>query len=273
MKSKVVIGLIIVGIIFLGSATYALFNENLLLNDVASDIQTNDTTQSNNQSNIQNNQSNTILNSENLNFTHYNNVANVVLNDIGNINGDVGQKVVKEVSRRTVDNKTLVEFDDSSFLYTVNDHTYHIHDVLTIIYDVDSVSGGYIDCPDCGKFIPVGDVSGLVPEDYLCDCGAYVIGKNVPWVYSEESVLEDIKYTETYYRYNARPVDNPFDVPSTNIDSMDSNVSDEVPQDNIENTDSQSIDYSRFDLIEVPQQEHQLMDWSYEELPYNLFEM
>ncbi len=32
MKNKVVIGLIIVGIIFLGSATYALFNENLLLN-------------------------------------------------------------------------------------------------------------------------------------------------------------------------------------------------------------------------------------------------
>ena len=58
MKSKVVIGLIIVGIIFLGSATYALFNENLLLNDVASDIQTNDTTQSNNQHNIQNNQPN-----------------------------------------------------------------------------------------------------------------------------------------------------------------------------------------------------------------------
>ena len=225
---------------------------------------------SNDQSNIQNNQSNTILNSENLNFTHYNNVANVVLNDIGNINGDVGQKIVKEVYRRTVDNKTLVEFDDSSFLYTVNNHTYHIHDVLTIIYDVDSVSGGYIDCPDCGKFIPVGDVSGLVPEDYLCDCGAYVIGKNVPWVYSEESVLEHIKYAEYYKDTFGIPASNPFDVPSKNTDTIDNiSVSDEVPQENVENNNINIEDsYSPIvlshmsDHMDFPVIEHRFMDSS-----------
>ena len=273
MNKKILVGLIILGVFFVGSATYALFNENILLNDVTSDIQTNDTSLPNNQSNIQNNQSNTILNSENLNLSH-NNMANVVLNDIGNINGDVGQKVVKEVYRRTVDNITVVEFDDSSYSFTMNNHTYYVKHILTKIYDLDSVSGGYMDCPDCGKFIPVGDVSGLVPEDYLCDCGAFVIGKNVPWVYSEESVLEHIKHAEDYFKDNGKPVDNPFDVPSTNIDNIGgSNVSDEVTQDNIESADSQSIDYSRFDLIEVPQQEHKLMDWSADELPYNLFEM
>lgn len=273
MNKKILIGLIILGVFFVGSATYALFNENILLNDVTSDIQTNDTSMSNNQHNIQNNQSSNIIIGENLNFTHYNNVANVVLNDIGNINGDVGQKVVKEVSRRTVDNKTLVEFDDSSFSFTVNNHTYHAKDVLTKIYDVDSVSGGYVVCPNCAKYIPVGDVSGLVPEDYLCDCGAYVIGKNVPFIYSEESVLEQIGFAEIY-KNTAGLVDYTFVIDSANADNIDNNnASDEVTQDNIESTDSQSIDYSRFDLIEVPQQEHQLMDWSDEELPYNLLEM
>ena len=124
MKSKVVIGLIIVGIIFLGSATYALFNENLLLNDVASDIQTNDTTQSNNQHNIQNNQPNiqnnpansqnnpltNIISGENSNFVP-NNMANVVLNGIGDnsvVNDDVGQKIAKEVRRITINNQTHI---------------------------------------------------------------------------------------------------------------------------------------------------------------------
>ena len=264
MKNKVVICLIIVGIIFLGSVTYALFNENLLLNDVASDIQTNDTTQSNNQLNIQNNQSNNIISGENSNFVP-NNMANVILNGISDnsvVNDDVGQKVVKEVSRRTVDNKTLVEFDDSSFSFTVNNHTYHAKDVLTKIYDVDSVSGGYVVCPNCAKYIPVGDVSGLVPEDYLCDCGAYVIGKNVPFIYSEESVLEQIGFAEIY-KNTAGLVDYTFVIDSANADNIDNNnASDEVTQDNIENTDSQSIDYSRFDLIEVPQQEYWFMDAS-----------
>ena len=114
MKNKVVIGLIIVGIIFLGSATYALFNENLLLNDVASDIQTNDTTQSNNQPNIQNNQSNNIISGENSNFVP-NNMANVILNGISDnsvVNDDVGQKIVKEVRRITINNQTHIFYDD-----------------------------------------------------------------------------------------------------------------------------------------------------------------
>ena len=259
MNNKIVMGLIILGVIFVGSATYALFNENILLY-VSSDVATNDSSLSNNQSNIQNNQTSNIVDSKNSNLS-FNNMANAVLNDIGERN------IVKEVSRRTVDNKTLVEFDDSSYSFTVNNHKYHAKHVLTKIYDLDSVSGGYMDCPDCGKFIPVGDVSGLVPEDYLCDCGAYVIGKNVPWVYSEESVLEHIKHGEDYYRDNGKPIDNPFDVPSTNIDNIDSNTSDDVNQKNIESTDSPIRDYSRFDLIEVPQQEHQLMDWSDRELP------
>ena len=58
MNKKILVGLIILGVFFVGSATYALFNENILLNDVTSDIQTNDTSLPNNQSNIQNNQSN-----------------------------------------------------------------------------------------------------------------------------------------------------------------------------------------------------------------------
>ena len=263
MKNKVVIGLIIVGIIFLGSVTYALFNENLLLNDVASDIQTNDTTQSNNQLNIQNNQSNNIISGENSNFVP-NNMANVVLNSISEINDNDGQKIVNEVYRFTSNNKTLVEFDDSSFLFTVDNQTFDGKFGLTKIYDVDSVSGGYIECSDCGKFVPVGDVSGLVPEDYLCDCGAYIMSiKDVPFVFSEESVLENIKYAEYYKDTFGIPASNPFDVPSKNTDTIDNiSVSDEVPQENVENTDS--FDDYWYDLMEEEFANHRLMPNNHE---------
>ena len=266
MNKKILIGLIILGVFFVGSATYALFNENLLLNDVTSDIQTNDTSRSN-QLNIQNNLANTqnnplsnIISGGNSNFV-LNTMANVVLNDIGENDND-GQKIVNEVYRFTSNNKTLVEFDDSSFLFTVDNQTFDGKFGLTKIYDVDGVSGGYIECSDCGKFVPVGDVSGLVSEDYLCDCGAYIMSiKDVPFVFSEESVLQNIKYAEYYKDTFGIEASNPFDVPSKNTDTIDNiSVSDEVPQENVENTYS---DYSAgSDKIIVPPFEYELMDWS-----------
>lgn len=228
MKNKVVIGLIIVGIIFLGSVTYALFNENLLLNDVASDIQTNDTTQSNNQLNIQNNQSNNIISGENSNFVP-NNMANVILNGISDnsvVNEDVGQKVVKERLRVTVNNETQIFYDDGSFIVIRDNHAYYGKDVLTRIYDTNDMDGGYIQCAECTKFIPVGNVSGLVPEDYLCNCtNTYSVNsvKDVPFVYSEEDVLEHIKING---------FNNAFD-DSSNVDmniDVDINSSNDVNQ-------------------------------------------
>ena len=287
MKSKVVIGLIIVGIIFLGSATYALFNENLLLNDVASDIQTNDTTQSNNQHNIQNNQPNiqnnpansqnnpltNIISGENSNFVP-NNMANVVLNGIGDnsvVNDDVGQKIVKEVRRITINNQTHIFYDDYSCVVIEDNMTYNGQNVLKHVVDTDSVSGGYIECSDCGKFVPVGDVSGLVPEDYLCDCGAYIMSiKDVPFVYSEESVLENIKHSEYYKNNVGIPDGNPFYAPSKNTDTVDNiSVSDEVPQENVENNNINIEDsYSPIvlshmsDHMDFPVIEHRFMDSS-----------
>lgn len=271
MNKKILVGLIILGVFFVGSATYALFNENILLNDVTSDIQTNDTSLSNNQPNIQNNQSSNIIIGENSNFVP-NNMANVVLNSISEINDNDGQKIVNEVYRFTSNNKTLVEFDDSSFLFTVDNQTFDGKFGLTKIYDVDSVSGGYIECSDCGKFVPVGDVSGLVPEDYLCDCGAYIMSiKDVPFVFSEESVLENIKYAEYYKDTFGIPASNPFDVPSKNTDTIDNiSVSDEVIQKNVENTYMNTEDpYSPIvlpsmsDHMNLPRIEPQLMNPSF----------
>lgn len=202
MDKKVLIGLIILGIIFVGSTAYALFNENLLLNDVTSDIQTNDTSLSNNQSNIQNNpvnvqnnQSGNIISGENSNLVS-NNMANTILNDISEINDNGGQKVVKERFRVTVNNETQIFYDDGSFIVLRDNHTYSGRDMLTRIYDTNDMDGGYIQCAECMKFLPVGNVSGLVPEDYLCNCTNTVSVKSVKdvlFLYSEEDVLEHIK--------------------------------------------------------------------------------
>ena len=224
MKNKVVIGLIIVGIIFLGSVTYALFNENLLLNDVASDIQTNDTTQSNNQLNIQNNQSNNIISGENSNFVP-NNMANVVLNSISDnsvVNDDVGQKVVKEIRRVTANDRVYVFYDDSSIISINDAMTSQFKNVLIPVYDTDTV-GGYVMCADCGNYIPVGDVSSLVPEKYLCKCPDEhpKSVKDVPFVYTEESVLEKIKLDENS---DKMPNDNS-NVDYAELDDGDTNSS------------------------------------------------
>ena len=210
---------------FVGSATHALFNENILLNDVASDIQTNDTSLPNNQPNIQNNQSSNIISGENSNSIH-NNMANVVLNvisginDNGIVNDDVGQKVVKEVSRITANDGIHIVYDDSSYVVVRDNQIYQFRNVL-MPYDTDSISGGYIRCADCGNFIPVGNVSGLVPEDYLCDCSAYIMNiKDVPWVYSEESVLENVKNNELWFsRNNDKVLNNTSNVDSPNRDN------------------------------------------------------
>ena len=236
MKNKVVIGLIIVGIIFLGSATYALFNENLLLNDVASDIQTNDTTQSNNQPNIQNNPANSqnnpltnIISGENSNFVT-NNMANVVLNGISDnsaVNDDVGQKVVKEVWRITINNQTHIMYDDYSYIMIMNNKTYNGQEVRRAV-DTDTVEGGYVLCSDCGNYIPVGKVSGLVAEKYLCHCPDEhpTSVKDVPFVYTEESVLQDTWCTEV----SSKPLDNS-NVDSADAGNMDNiNIPDEVNQ-------------------------------------------
>ena len=114
--------------------------------------------------------------------------------------------------------------------------------MLKHVVDTDSVSGGYIECSDCGKFVPVGDVSGLVPEDYA------------------------VYYKDTF----GIPASNPFDAPSKNTDTVDNiSVSDEVPQENVENNNINIEDsYSPIvlshmsDHMDFPVIEHRFMDSS-----------
>ena len=152
--------------------------------------------------------------------------------------------------------------------------TYNGQNVLKHVVDTDSVFGGYIECSDCGKFVPVGDVSGLVPEDYLCDCGAYIMSiKDVPFVFSEESVLEKIKHSEYYKNNVGIPDGNPFYAPSKNTDTVDNiSVSDEVPQENVENTDS--FDDYWAELVEEELAKHRLMpNDNHPEIPEISFEI
>ena len=239
MNNKIFMGLIILGVIFVGSAAYALFNENILL-DVTADVQANDASSSNNQPNIQNNRSNNIANGENPSSS-FNNIANAILNDIGVVNDDSGQKVVKELRRITAKDGIHVRYDDSSYFIVTDNGTFMVRDILMPVYDTDSVSGGFIVCADCGYFIPVGDVSVLVPDDYLCKCPDEhpTSLKGLSQVYSEESVLEDIKLTEHSKHNVVIPEDNSFEDSFKNIDTVDNvSVSDESTQGNVENTDS-----------------------------------
>ena len=194
MNKKILLGLIILGVIFVGSATYALFNENILL-DVTADVQANDASPSNNQPTIQDSQANNIANGENSNLS-FNNMANAVLNEMGVVNDDGEQKVVKEVSRVTANDRIYVFYDDSSIIFINDAVTSQFKNVL--IYDNETIDSGYVMCADCANYIPIGKVSGLVPEKYLCKCPDEhpKSVKDVPFVYTEESVLEKIKLDE-----------------------------------------------------------------------------
>lgn len=171
MNKKILMGLIILGVIFIGSATYALFNENILL-DVSSDIQTNDSSLPNNQHNIQNNQTNNIANVGNSNLS-FNNIVNVVLRTTGDI--DYQNKIKKELLFDYVENNG------------VNEYFYVLH------IDSNNLNSGYISCPDCGFFIPIGNVSNLIPEEYLCNCSVFVSSSAIP-TYSEENILNFVYY-------------------------------------------------------------------------------
>ena len=258
-------GLIILGVIFVGSAAYALFNENILL-DVTADVQANDASSSNNQPNIQNNRSNNIANGENPSSS-FNNIANAILNDSGVVNDDSGQKVVKELRRITAMDGIHIRYDDSSYFIVTDNGTFMVRDILMPVYDTDSVSGGYIWCADCGNFIPVGDVLGLVPDDYLCKCPDEhpTSDKDVPYVFSEESVLKDIQLTEYSKTKNNVEIleDNSFEDSSKNIDTVDNvSVSEEITQENVENTDSDNTYTAGFDIPQFDPYKYEGMDWS-----------
>lgn len=217
MHKKILISLIIFGIIFLGSATYALFNENFLLNDVVSNVQTNDTSLSNNQLNIQNNP------------------ANVVLNDIGVVKDGVGQNVVKEVYRVTAGNRTEIVYDDSTTTIIRGNNTSHLSTVLTYVYDTTTIDGGYVECADCGNFIPVGKVSGLVSEKFLCQCPDehnYPSVDGFPFVFSEESVVQ-----HTWLNENSATIpDNTYIGSAYTTDINNISIPDKENQLNTENT-------------------------------------
>ena len=256
MNKKILVGLILLGVIFVGSATYALFNENILLG-LTADVATNDSSIPNNQSNIQNNTKN-IVNSENLNSS-FNKMANVVLNDIVAVNDNLGQKVVKEVYRVTVGNRTEISYDDSSFMVLMGNETYHFKSVLTRIYDTNGINGGYLVCADCRNYIPVGSVLGVVPENYLCNCPDEHPKnvKDVPYVYSEESVLEYIRLNEN----SVKIVNNISNVDSRDMDIVENiNDSNQITQDNIENT-YMNIEDSYSPIVLPHMSDHMDLQW------------
>ncbi len=244
MNQKVLLMLLILGIISAGTATYALFNGDMLLdvtNDVSinnsslqnnqSDIQNNLSNIQNNQSNIKSNHSNNVANGENLSLG-FNDVANSVLNNKSVVNNNSVEKVVKEVLRIVANDGLHIYYDDSSGIVIRGNRTLYYKHVLTPIYDTDNLSGGYIICADCGKFIPIGDVPGLVPENYSCKCPDEhpKSVKEVTFVYSEENILEAIKVglqpcSGSPTGYAEIPVDDTLSDDSANMDNGDSNSS------------------------------------------------
>ncbi len=199
MSKKVLAILIIIGIVFVGSTTYALFNENLVF-DVASDIQINEASSPNDHPNIQNNQPMIIANNGNSNLS-FNNVANIVLNDVSVINdSSVSNDNEIDVNKKIETRREALR-------------------LLDIVDDPGALDGGYVLCSDCGNFIPLGKVSGVLNEKCLCHCPDVVVA-DVPYVYTEESVLYETSYTDYINKLEQ------------------SKIHDNVNQQNIENTNS-----------------------------------
>ncbi len=180
MNKKILTGLVILGMVFVGSATYALFNENPIL-DVVPDVQTSEASLPNEHPNIQNNQQTIIASNGNSNLS-FNNMANIVLTNAGGINDNSFPN-----NNETHSNKEIVKLE------TRRDPG---NSLLEIVDDTSALDGGYVTCADCGNFIPVGNVFGQIDENYLCHCPDEhpTSVKDVPFVYTEESVLNDISF-------------------------------------------------------------------------------
>ena len=167
-------------------------------------------------------------------------MANTVLNDVEGINDNSvlndnkihnNKKIVKEIGRRTEGNNSYVFYDDFTCKFLYGDKPSDAYDVLETVVDTDTLDGGYVMCSDCGNFIPIGNVSGLVAEKYLCHCPNEhpTSVKDVAFVYTEESVLQDTWYTEI----SSKPLDNSFNVDSDDANNI--NIPDETNPQNIEN--------------------------------------
>lgn len=167
MKTKVLIPVLILGIIFIGSGVFAIMNGDFVFNNQSSDLDNNFTS-------IQN--------------------QNSLTKDVDSLNntGLISSGILKSFDYIDYQNKTKKEL---LFDYVenngVDEYFYALH------IDRTNLTSGYVSCTDCGFFIPIGNVSNLIPEEYLCNCSVYVSSSVIP-TFSEENVLNFVYYDINY---------------------------------------------------------------------------
>ncbi len=163
MKTKVLISVLILGIIFFGSSVFAIMNGGIIINSHSSDLD-------NNFTDIQN-QSSLTKDIDSLNNTNL--ISFSISESYDYINYQNKNK--KEL---------LFDYIEKN---GVNEYFYILH------RDSNNLNSGYTTCFECGRLIPIGNVSNLIPEEYLCNCSNIVSSSAIP-MYSEENVLNHIYF-------------------------------------------------------------------------------
>lgn len=194
IMNKIFIILISILIIFVGTGTYALLNENQTLHDVSTDIQQNNITPKND---ISQNNTNHIQTRENTNITVNDIIQKISHNTIKEKISDTNSTSHSEPKLLKIiraGNTTFYYYDDGHKMIIDNRTNTTLIDqsreTLSEVHSSD-VKGGYIICAECGDFIPVGQISKPIPTEFLCNCtdqNPINTVDDVSFVYSEESV-------------------------------------------------------------------------------------
>ena len=179
-------------IIFVGTGTYALFNENQTLHDVSTDIQQNNITPKND---VSQNNTHHIQTRENLTVSDIiQKISHNAIKENISDNNSTSHSEPKLLKVIKAGNTTFYYYDDGHKMIIDNRTNTTLIDqsreTLSEAHSSD-VKGGYVICAECGNFIPVGQISKPIPTEFLCNCtdrNPINSVDDVSFVYSEESV-------------------------------------------------------------------------------------
>lgn len=228
MKNKILITILLIGILFVGTGVFALFNGDSIFNESSSPDLVSDAP-------IQN-QSGTDLKE----------IPSAENNDL--VSTDIQKAYAYNNHQNLSKSYLLVDYVENN---GVNELLFELRS------NVPNLTSGYCQCVECGLFVPVGNVLNLIPDEYLCNCSDRNLDLNTATpMFSEENVLnfiygdmflvkKDPEYYIPYYKYsyNSSTVDNSSDV-NSGVDIL--NNTNSIPDKDI-STDSKVVDSSNDD--------------------------
>ena len=172
MNRKILISLVIIGILFVGSGVFAIFNGDLIFNDSSS--------------------------SDLASVSTVHNLSDTVLKEIPS--AEEKDLVTTDVSKPSaIINYQNLTKSDLLVAYVENQGVNREFAALQKLNpNSTNVTAGYFMCSECGLFVPVGNVLNLVPDEYLCKCTDIWFDSNsITPLYSEENILNFV-YDDIY---------------------------------------------------------------------------